>query len=381
MASILEIASKLKKEYKDENLILKSDIVPTYQRLRTGALGLDYVLGGGLPYGRIAQVSGQPHSGKTTGACCFLAAYQRENPTKTCVYVDVEHSLDLQHQTIMNGIDLKKLYYVNPVGLSGEQIIDMIVELQKSDDIGMIVLDSIAAMTPQIVLENDLVEDKGIRATMAKKMYQFLNIMSSMLQEKNNILLLINQVRDGGKTFTGAQIWKEPCNGASSFASSVSIRFGTRTFTKGDEMDACKPDGEGADGFRLKFKIMKNKTAPCNRGGGFITYRYGKGLDWMHDLLEIALTFNFINRVNNVTYELIDLKTGEIYKDKDGKLLRGKKADLMLYIQNNIDFQRRYLDMLQTYISLDNTKTYGQLLDERASHEIDEEETGVVVED
>ena len=100
--------------------------------------------------------------------------------------------------------------------------------------------------------------------------------------------------------------------------SSVSVRFGTRKFTLGDNMDACgAANGEGADGFRLQFKIMKNKTAPCNRGGGFITYRYATGLDWVNDLLEIALTFDFIHRVNNVTYELINLETGELYTDDE----------------------------------------------------------------
>ena len=125
--------------------------------------------------------------GKTTAACCELAAFQRKFPDKICVYVDVEHALDLQFQANMNGVDLEKLYYVDPHGLSGEQICDMIVELQKADDIGLIVLDSLPAMIPQAVLENDLTKDAGMRGTMAKKLYPFLSIMQSMLVEKQNI--------------------------------------------------------------------------------------------------------------------------------------------------------------------------------------------------
>ena len=140
-------------------------------------------------------------------------------------------------------------------------------------------------------------------------------------------------------------------------------------------MEACGANnGEGADGFRLQFKVMKNKTAPWNRGGGFITYRYATGLDWMNDLLEIAIGFDFIHRVNNVTYELVNLETGEVYLDKDGNELKGKKADLVDYIKNNIDFQTEYLAMLNRYISASDT-SYGSLLDERANKEIDEQES------
>lgn len=375
MATIAEIAAKLNKEYKDDKLVIRSDVVPTYERLHTNALGHDYCLGGGLPLGRICVYSGLAHSGKTTGACLNVAAYQRKFPDKTCVYVDVEHSLDLKFQARMNGLDLNKLMYVNPNGLSGEQICDMIVELQKGDDIGMIVLDSIPAMQPAIVLENDLTKDSGMRGTMAKKLHQFLSIMSSMVNERNNVLILINQVRQAGTTFTGAPIYKEPGGSAPGYYSSVSIRFGTRKWTKGDDMDACKTtNGEGADGIRLSFKLLKNKTFNISRGGGFITYRYDKGLDWMHDLIEVALAFDFIKRINNVTYMLIDLHTGEALVDPEtGEELRGKKSDLIDYINTHVDFQNRYLKMLSDYISASD-ESYGDLLDERTAAEIDEQE-------
>ena len=84
MASLNEIAKKLNKEFKDDQMIIKSNIIPKYDRLATGALGSDYVLFGGLPYGRLCVYSGLQHSGKTTGACCQLAAYQRAHPEQTC---------------------------------------------------------------------------------------------------------------------------------------------------------------------------------------------------------------------------------------------------------------------------------------------------------
>lgn len=379
MASLADNIKKINKSYKDDSLIIKSSIKPSYERLASGAFGMDYPLYGGLPLGRICVYSGMPHSGKSTAACCELAAYQRKFPDRTCVYVDVEHALDLKFQAIMNGIDLDKMYYFDPHGLSGEQICDAIIEMQKSDDIGMIVLDSLPAMIPAAVLENDMTKDAGMRGTMAKKLYPFLAEMQDLLAKQNNILICVNQVRDDGKTFTGIQKWKEPCGGGPAFYSSVSVRFGTRKFTKGDDMDACgATNGEGADGFRLHFKVMKNKTAPCNRGGGFITYRYATGMDWLNDLFEIALGFDFIKKSGSYA-TLVDCFTGMPYTDESGKILKGYKKDMLDYLRTNIEFQAKYVKMLQDFISSDD-KSYGSLLDARAAAEIDAQENAVSAE-
>lgn len=371
MATISELAKKLNKEFKDNNLIIVSDIKPDYIRMPTNALGLDYILEGGIPLGRIIEFSGEQHSGKTTAACVVLAAYQRKFPDQTCVYIDVEHSLDLRFQAKMTGIDLSKLYYVNPNGQSGQQILDMIIEMQKADDIGMIILDSVAALVPEVVMENDLTKDAGMRATMAKPLYPFCAMMAASVAAKNNLFLMINQVRDNGKTFTGIQLYKEPGGLAPNYYSSIIIRFGKRKFTLEDDMDACgAKNGEGADGFRLHFKVMKNKCGACNRGGGFLTFRYATGFDWINDLLEIALGFGFIKRLTSITYSLVNLETGEVYKDEDGNDLTGKKAELISYIKGNIPFQTEYLAMLNRVIS-NPEQSYGSILDERTNAEID----------
>lgn len=240
----------------------------------------------------------------------------------------------------------------------------------------MIILDSLPAMIPQAVLENDMTKDAGMRGTMAKKLYPFLAEMQDLVSQKNNIFIMINQVRDDGKTYTGIQKWKEPCGGAPGFYSSVSVRFGTRKFTLGDNMDACgASNGEGADGFRLVFKIMKNKTASCARGGGFITYRYATGMDWLNDLFEIAIGFDFIKKSGSYV-TLVDCFSGECYCDEEGNIIKGYKKDVFEYIRTHIDFQAKYVDMLQRYISA-NDESYGSLLDARAAAEIDAQESAV----
>jgi recombination protein RecA len=372
--TMADFAKKLNKEYNNNNLVIKSDVVPSYKRLTSGQMGVDYPLYGGLPYGRMAVFAGLEHSGKTTAACAQLAAYQRENPDSICCYIDVEHSLDIQFQALMNGIDLERLYYISPEGMSGEQILEMILELEETDDVGLIVLDSIPALVPQNVMENEFSKDMGMRGNMAKGLHKFCPTMCDKLARKGNIMIMINQVRVAGKTFTGANIYSEPGGDAPRYYASVKVRFGKRVFMKdGDEIKG--DDGEGADGFRLKFKITKNKTCACNRGGGFATFSYENGADRINDLIDVALQFDFIKRLNNVTYALVNLSTGEVITDSEtGEILQGKKAFIIEYLKTHEAFRDKYLEMIKQYISASNDKS---VLDKEALKAIEAEEDAI----
>lgn len=371
---VLDIAKKLNKEFGDSKLAVMADITPTYERMPTGAFGFDYPLQGGLVLGRIVTFAGLFHSGKTTAAALAMAAYQRQFPDKICVYVDMEHSLDLKFQARMTGLQVDKMIYFNPTTLTGEQVLDAILDFQSQEDIGMIVLDSIPALLPAQSIENDMTKDPGMRGTIAKPLHRFLIAMSGLVNQRNNIFIMVNQVRVSGTTFTGAPIYAEPGGQGPQYYSSIKVRFGTRTFIKGDKVDCS--DGEGAEGFRLKFSITKQKCGAANRGGGFISFNYDRGLMWMEDLLEIAYKFDFIHRVNNITYQLINLDTGEIYKDENGKELTGKRKDLEHYILTNIDFQNEYIAMLNRYIT-NSDESYGNILDAREQAEIKAQEESV----
>lgn len=372
--SVLDVAKQLNRDYKNDKLVIKADVVPTYERLSTGAFGFDYPLFGGLVLGRICTFAGLYHSGKTTAACVAMAAFQRKFPNKTCVYVDMEHSLDIKFQAKMTGLDPTKMLYFNPTTLTGEQVLDAILTFQKEEDIGMIILDSIPALLPAQALENDMEKDPGMRGTIAKPLHRFLIAMSSLVNERNNIFIMINQVRVEGKTFTGAPIYGEPGGQSHQYYSSIKVRFGTRTFIKGDKVDAS--DGEGASGFRLKFSITKNKCGSIARGGGFMSFSYDKGLMWMEDLFEIAYKFEFIKRLTSVTYQLVNLETGEIYKTEDGKELTGKRKDLEEYLYTHPEFQNEFIGMLNRYISASDD-SYGEILDERDKVEIKSQEDSV----
>lgn len=154
------------------------------------------------------------------------------------------------------------------------------------------------------------------------------------------------------------------------YYSSIKVRFGTRTFIKGDKVDSS--DGENAEGFRLKFAITKNKCGPVARGGGFVSFNYATGLMWLDDMMEIASKFGFIQKNGNY-YTLVDLETGKPYTDKDGKPLKGYMKSLKEYIRDNIGFQKEYISMLNRHISA-SSNSYGNILDAREQEEIKTQE-------
>lgn len=372
--SMADFAKKLNREYDNNNLLITSNIIPAYKRLDSGLFGMTYGLGGGLPYGRMAVYAGLEHSGKTTAACAELAAYMRQNPTKQCVFVDVEHSLDLQFQALMHGIDLTRLFYFNPENMSGEQILETILEMEDTEDIGMIILDSAPALMPASNMENEFTKDMGMRGNMAKAFHKFCPAMCDKLAHNGNIMIIINQVRIAGYTYTGAPIYKEPCGSAIAYYASVKIRFGTRVFLKdGEELKGT--DGEGATGFRLKAKVTKNKTFNSSRGGLFASFNYETGAEYLNDMLTVALQFDFIKRLNNVTYALVNLDTGEILVDPEtGEELKNKKAYLINYLKEHPAFMQTYAQMLSRHMAAANDIS---LLDKETLAEIEAQEQAV----
>lgn len=377
--TLLDLAKTLNKEFKSPELLRVADVVPAYKRLKSGALGMDYALFGGLPYGRVVVFSGEQHSGKTSGAMAFLAAYQRENPDKVCLFVDVEQSLDIKHQALMNGVDLNKLIILTPdVGMSAEQIFDIILRAQlETGDIGLMVIDSIPALETAYNLKNEFTKDMGKKGTIAAPLQKFLREILPALRKKNNILILINQVRLIGETYNGYPIYDEPGGWAPKYYSSVSIRFGLRKFMKGAE-EIGSSDGQGADGFKIFFKIFKNKTASCSRGGGFITYRYETGMDKVWDLIQIGELIHAVEKLNQATYRLVNPLTGEVLYDENGKELKGYKSKLLEYLDSHPKFKDEFYNLTVKSLSASNDIS---LLSDEEREELDKEEESIDTKD
>lgn len=381
MTSVLDVAKKINKKYKDGSITIGGDIMPEIKKLGLGSLGADFPLSGGIPYGSMAVFSGQYSSGKSTAAALAMANYQRQNPDRTCVYVDVENTLPVQlpYMIKMTGLQTDPEHFLryDCTGKSAETIFEDIIDLQiGADNIGMIILDSAAALVSDQDLETDFSKDNGMRASVAKSLGKFARMMNMYLPRKENILLIINQVRDAGKTFTGAQLWSEPGGHALDFYPAIKVRFGTRTFTKDDKTDISASKAEDADGFRLKFAITKSKVAPINKGGGFLTFRFDTGLDIINDSLEVAMKYGFIERPNNMTYILVNLDTGEIYKENGEDLKFVGKGKLIEYIKTHDTFREEYFEMLARHVDSNNSSGIS-LLDQDTLTEIMEEERSV----
>ena len=372
MASVLEIASKINKNWK-ENVLVDGNFTKEIKRLHIGSIAADYPLYGGLPYGQLIVFSGVEHSGKTTAAALCMAQYQKENPDGVCIWVDAENTLLTQGEFLqrMTGLNLNSDNFLryDCSGKAAEEIFSDLIKLEEADNIGMIVVDSAPALISKADLDNDFEKDNGQRASIAKSLGKFIKQMLMYLPKRENILLIINQVRVDGITFQGAKIYSEPCGYALNYYPSMKVRFGTRTYTSGDKTDLAASKSEGADGFRLKFSITKNRLGPIDRGGGFLTFRLQGGLDRLYDMLEVALRYEFIKRPTLQSYVLINLDTGKPYTDEYGNELRfvGKQK-LIDYVNTNDDFRKEYFDMLDKHISESSIKL--NLLDKNTMNEI-----------
>lgn len=383
MASVLEIASKINKNWK-ENVLVDGNFTKEIKRLHIGSIAADYPLYGGLPYGQLIVFSGVEHSGKTTAAALCMAQYQKENPDRVCIWVDAENTLLTQGEFLqrMTGLNLNSDNFLryDCSGKAAEEIFADLIKLEEADNIGMIVVDSAPALISKADLDNDFEKDNGQRASIAKSLGKFIKQMLMYLPKRENILLIINQVRVDGVTFQGAKIYSEPCGYALNYYPSMKVRFGTRTYTSGDKTDLVASKSEGADGFRLKFSITKNRLGPIDRGGGFLTFRLQGGLDRLYDMLEVALRYEFIKRPTLQSYVLVNLDTGEPYTDEYGNELRfvGKQK-LIDYVNTNDDFRRKYFDMLDKHISESSIKL--NLLDKNTMNEILIQEASINKED
>lgn len=391
-----DYAKAFAKTRKNDNILRKSSLIPQYVRVNSLCPGIAYPTWGGLPHGgRIIEISGLNSSGKTSGMSAIIADYLRNYPDKSVLYVDAENTYDVEYQSRANSFDPEKLYIYNPdVGESGEIILGTLLDMANNiSDLSLIIIDSVPALVPSIDYENEFEKDNGMRGTLAKFLYKWQREIIPTLKANDIDLAFINQTRVKGQTYTGADILDEPCGDAIKFYASVRIRFGRRKFldANGDELtnstkvgqEKNATTGQGASGYRISFSFLKNKTAPTTRGGGFITYMFdetGKQayMDVTTDMFNIATKFGIINRLNNVTYEVLDPNTKEIMKTADGKELRGKKADLYAYFKANKEFTEKYTLALNAQLASSGQYS-GNLLDAETAAAIEKEDQGVTL--
>ena len=284
--------------------------------ISTGALALDVALGiGGLPRGRVTEIYGPEASGKSTLAMHVVAEAQRNGGT--CAYVDAEHAMDPSYASRI-GVDIDQLLISQPD--TGEQALEITDMLVRSGAIDVIVIDSVAALTPRAEIEGDMGDTHvGLQARL---MSQALRKLTANLNRSNTICIFINQLREKIGVMFGSP---ETTPGGRALKFYSSVRLDIR------RIESIK-DGAEIVGNRTRVKVVKNKVAPPFRQAEF-DIMYGQGISREGSLLDIGVDFGFVKKSGAwYTYEGEQLGQGR----ENAKSFLTENPELMVEVSEKI---------------------------------------------
>lgn len=275
--------------------------------LPTGCLSLDLAIGvGGLPRGRIIEIYGPESSGKTTVALHAIAETQKAGGI--AAFVDAEHALDPVYAKNL-GVNLDELYVSQPD--TGEQALDITASLVNSKAVDIIVVDSVAALTPKAEIEGDMGDSHvGLQARL---MSQALRKLTAITSKSKTCIIFINQLREKVGVMFGNP---EVTAGGKALKFYASVRIDVR------KADALK-DSQGAYGNHTKAKIVKNKVAPPFKTAEFDII-YGKGISEGSCLIDLGLQYDII------------AKSGAWFSYNGDKIGQGREKTVE-YLESNVE--------------------------------------------
>ena len=249
------------------------------EAISTGAISIDYALGiGGLPRGRVVEIFGPESSGKTTLALQVIAEAHKTGGM--AAFVDAEHALDAQYAQKL-GVDLDNLLVSQPD--NGEQALEIVEVLVRSNSVDVVVVDSVAALVPKAEIEGEMGEAQmGLQARL---MSQALRKLTGVVSKSKTTLIFINQLREKIGVMFGNP---ETTTGGRALKFYASVRIDIRRI-------ASIKDGDQVIGGRTRVKIVKNKVAPPFREAEF-DVMYGEGISREGDLLDLAVEKRIVEK-------------------------------------------------------------------------------------
>ncbi len=323
----IEVAiEQIKKQTKDPEAVvrLNDEVTKKYSKgsISTGSISLDSAIGiGGVPRGKVIEVYGPESSGKTTLALHIIAEAQKNKGY--AAFIDAEHALDPTYAAKL-GVNIENLLLSQPD--SGEQALEIVESWVRSMALDIIVIDSVAALTPKAELEGDMGDSHmGLQARL---MSQALRKLTALVSKTDTTILFINQLRQKIGVMFGSP---ETTTGGNALKFYSSLRLDIRRIGQIKDMDMVI-------GNRTRVKIVKNKVAPPFKMTEF-DIMYGKGISYEGDLIDLAVKANII------------AKTGSWFSFEDSQIGQGReKVKIALKedkkLKNKIEKQvKAYLGM------------------------------------
>jgi recombination protein RecA len=290
--------------------LVDGEKIEDIQVVSTGSLGLDIALGvGGLPRGRVVEIYGPESSGKTTLTLQVIAEMQKQ--AGTCAFIDAEHALDVQYAQKL-GVNLQELLISQPD--TGEQALEIVDALVRSGSVDLIVIDSVAALTPKAELEGEMGD--SLPGLQARLMSQALRKLTATIKKTNTMVIFINQIRMKIGVMFGNP---ETTTGGNALKFYASVRLDIRrtgNIKKGEEVI----------GSETKVKVVKNKVAPPFKTAEF-DILYGEGISREGEIIDMGVAAQVLE------------KSGSWYAYNGEKIGQGKD-NAREFLRENVDVAR-----------------------------------------
>lgn len=335
--------SELDNLLKDINKTYKSEIAfkglerKDFDRIPFSSPRLNYMTYGGIARNTITEIFGPESSGKTTTALDIVKNAQAILPKgKYIAYIDVENLLDEKWADDL-GVNIADLILIRPQEQTAEQILDIAEKLICSGDIWLLVLDSVGSMISGAIFEESY--DKKSYGGIATPMTRFVNKVVSLLRKYDSTLIILNQVREDMDNPYNQFI--TPGGRALKHEASLRLmcRQGKLIDKDGNELTN---KAENPAGHKVEIALIKTKICRPDRRLGFYTLNYLNGIDWLTDLIEVAIKYQIIEQ--KVAWFFIYDENGELFDKFNGKI------KLIDKIKNDIDFKNKILGLVNKHM-------------------------------